>query len=89
MPQHKPTSDDVAALARSLFAAEAPTVLELLAAYGTEPYEREIHRVRCAVLQLSGGNEARLVELIGSAKADYRDVLWWLAQKEAESGNSD
>ena len=46
-----------------------------LDAYGVEPHERERRRVQLAVLRASGGDFARLEELVQLAKIDYRDVL--------------
>jgi hypothetical protein len=52
-------------------------VLEVLAFYGTEFYEREIERVLLAILNLSEGNKEAVWELVDRAKKDYRDVLLW------------
>lgn len=53
------------------------TVLELLDLYGVEPYEREKERVQLAMVALSRGREDELLNLIQTAKVDYRDVLMW------------
>jgi len=45
--------------------------------YGTEEHEREIKRVRLAVIKLSDGNLDSLRDAVKEAKADYRDVLMW------------
>lgn len=65
-------------LVTRLFAAECRLAAsELLDLYGTEPYEREVVRVRVAALKLSEGSLVRLEEVIVAAKRDYRDVLAW------------
>lgn len=43
--------------------------------YGTEPHEPERHRVQLAIVELCGGDEARLAQLVRDAKIDYRDIL--------------
>ena len=58
-----------------------------LATYGVEPHEQEEDRVRLAILKLAEEKpailrqaEARLaavVEFVGIAKRDFRDVLMW------------
>lgn len=48
-----------------------------LSDYGTASYEREVDRVRLAVLKLSHGELDKLLLLVKDAKADYRDVLAW------------
>lgn len=54
---------------------ERAAVLEELDCYGIEPHERERTRVQCAIVELSGGNRAKLSMYIDMAKLDYRDVL--------------
>lgn len=75
MPEH--TRADVEAAVAELFepSQHAP-VFALLDRYGVEPYERERERVQIAVVKLSQGNFARLIQFVESAKHDYRDVLW-------------
>jgi hypothetical protein len=53
-------------------------VLAALDLYGTEPHERERERVQLAIVALCQGDEARLRNLVESAKKDYRDVLYWV-----------
>ena len=43
--------------------------------YGTEPREPERERVQLAIVELCGGAEARLAQLVRDAKIDYRDIL--------------
>lgn len=50
---------------------------EILRRYGTEPYEREVERVRAACVKLAGGDESKLEYFVSVAKKDYRDVLFW------------
>ena len=58
------------------------SVETLLAAYGTEPHEREVKRVRLAILKLSAGSEQKIREYVAIAKKDYRDVLFWADHPE-------
>lgn len=53
------------------------TVLSLLSTYGAESYEREVARVQRAILTLAKGQLDQVAYLVGAAKVDYRDVLWW------------
>jgi hypothetical protein len=53
------------------------SVLAILDRYGSESHEREVVRVRVAVLKLSGGDVAKLDRAVVHAKRDYRDVLAW------------
>jgi superfamily I DNA/RNA helicase len=72
------TREDVISAAQRVFPGKLVTdVLELLDAYGVESYERERERVQVAIVTLSEGDEAKLRYLIGIAKKDYRDVLFW------------
>ena len=57
--------------------AERERVLAALQEYGQETYEREVERVRLAILKLCDARADRVVELVGAAKRDYRDVLMW------------
>ena len=50
-------------------------VMAALDEYGTESYEREVNRVKLAILQLSEGNMEKLLYWIKTAKVDYRDPL--------------
>jgi hypothetical protein len=61
-----------------LFApGERTAALALLERYGVAPHEREVIRVRVAVLKLSEGRLTELERLIARARRDYRDVLAW------------
>jgi hypothetical protein len=72
------TIEVVHLLVDRLFAsAERTAALALLEDYGTAPHEREVMRVRVAVLKLSDGRLPELERLIASARQDYRDVLAW------------
>lgn len=67
---------DVIAKAVELFGEQgAAAALALVDAYGTEPHEREIERVRLAILEVSDGKVSRLPYFVKCAKIDYRDVL--------------
>jgi hypothetical protein len=69
---------EVEAAVRTAFPhGDTATILGILDLYGTEPYERERERVQLAIVLLSQGTESKLVELVQTAKIDYRDILCW------------
>lgn len=61
--------------------SDISTILSILDLYGTESYEREIERVRMAIITLSEGCEDKLLYFLQIAKTDYRDVLCWVDMK--------
>ncbi|MDE2420772.1 MAG: hypothetical protein KGO49_06265 [Gammaproteobacteria bacterium] len=61
--------------------SDTSTILDILDLYGTEPYEREINRVKLAIITLSEGSEDKLLYFLQIAKTDYRDVLCWVDMK--------
>lgn len=68
--------DDVVSKARALFGEDrAEEALALVDQYGTERHEREVERVRLAILEVGDGKMARLPYFVRCAKIDYRDVL--------------
>ena len=70
------TAADVERLvARDFAPAEQPTVWALLRSYGVESYEREVDRVRAALLRVADGRVGALEEAVRLAKEDYRDAL--------------
>lgn len=70
------TREQVEALALTLFgSARMKDALALIDEYGTQPHEREVHRVHLAILEVSEGRMNRLPYFIQCAKIDYRDVL--------------
>lgn len=70
------TSVDVDRIVHRDFPADrVPDALALLDEYGSETWQREIHRVRLAALKLATGSIERLRYEIEGAKCDYRDVL--------------
>jgi hypothetical protein len=70
------TERDVERVVRRDFtAAQHEMVFALLNEFGTEPWEREVPRVRCAILRLADGREEQLRYWLDIAKRDYRDVL--------------
>jgi len=70
------TRADVESKARLLFGdARAAEALAIVDAYGTESHEREVNRVKLAILEASDGKMARLPYFVKCAKIDYRDVL--------------
>jgi hypothetical protein len=56
---------------------ERARVLTELQKFGPEAYEREVERVRLAILKLCDARTERVIELVAVAKRDYRDVLMW------------
>jgi hypothetical protein len=70
------TREEVLALARAIFGeSNLAKVLDALDGYGTESYEREVNRVKLAILRLSEGKTEKLLYWIKAAKVDYRDPL--------------
>jgi hypothetical protein len=73
------THADVELAIESLWNTEADReeVRAALAEYGALAYERDVPRVRLAIVRLSSGRIDRVRELVGLARRDYRDVLVW------------
>lgn len=72
------TRENVLVAARAVFQdTEMSEVVSVVAMYGTEPYECEIERVQIAIIELSGGSQEKLLQMVRLAKSDYRDVLAW------------
>ena len=70
------TRDDVVSKALALFGDDhAAQALALVDEYGTESHEREVNRVKLAILEVSDGKMTRLPYFVKCAKIDYRDVL--------------
>lgn len=70
------TDADVERIVRRDYAADlADEVLADLRTYGTESWEKEVPRVRIALLRLANGNIDVLRQQLDYAKRDYRDVL--------------
>ena len=70
--------DDVLAAIQATFhASNLANILAILDLYGAVSWERERERVQLAIVELSGGSEDKLHELVQTAKNDYRDVLAW------------
>lgn len=63
--------------------SEIERALELVHRYGDSPKDQDVERVRIAIVRLSHGDISRLNRLVGSAKEDHQDVLWW-AEEEQE-----
>ena len=61
---------------------ERRQVCDALATYGVESYEREVERVRLAILKLGNGDPAETETMVVAAKRDYRDVLMWAEYPE-------
>jgi hypothetical protein len=55
--------------------ANADEVLALLRTYGTESWQREVPRVRLAILRCAAGDMDQLRLHLDYARRDYRDVL--------------
>jgi hypothetical protein len=70
------TREEVLASAKAMFGeSKLAEVLAALDEYGTESYEREVNRVKLAILQLSDGKTEKLLYWVKIAKVDYRDPL--------------
>ena len=52
-------------------------IQEILEDYGRDLSEKEVARVRVAILQLSRYDLNRLKALVIAAKADYKKILLW------------
>jgi hypothetical protein len=50
-------------------------VIAVLNQYGTEPYEKEVVRVRLDILKPSGNSIEDVQRWVDIAKKDYRDIL--------------
>jgi len=74
-----PTSDDVLRRAVDHYFApgQRQRALALLAAYGEQPHERELDRVRFDLVALSRGDLPALERLLAHAQRDSRDILAW------------
>jgi hypothetical protein len=70
------------ALAREFAPDTRPAARELAARYGVAPQEREVDRVRAALLSLSRGRLDLLGHYLAIAQRDYRDVLYWADHPE-------
>lgn len=72
------TRDELVAAVQATFpGSDVATILAVLDLYGTQPYERERERVQLAIVELSNGDEDKLLYFVEAAKTDYRDVLCW------------
>ena len=70
------TRDEVLAAAEAMFGQCAlAEVLAVLDEYGIGSHEREVDRVKLAILHLSDGQKDKLVYWTKVAKVDYRDPL--------------
>ena len=73
-----PISPATLAACQSRFGeSDLPEVLAALEQYGQQAWEREIDRVRLTMVELTKGDKAELLKLVGIAKVDYRDILAW------------
>ena len=64
------------------FPADAPTVIEQLAAtplpfFDAPNRARERDRVHLAIIKLSGGDVTKLPHILERAAMDWRDILVW------------
>lgn len=62
---------------RAAYGDDTDEAVALLMTYGEDPADRDVDRVRDAVLRLSAGDLMRLRHNIAAARSDYRDVLFW------------
>jgi hypothetical protein len=69
-------------VAREFTSGEQPVARVLLTRYGAAPHEREVDRVRRALLSLSHGRVDHLGHYLAVAQHDYRDVLYWADHPE-------
>ncbi len=69
-------------LVREFALAEQTVARGMLARYGAAAHEREVERVRRALLSLSQGKLAHLGHYLAVAQRDYRDVLYWADHPE-------
>ena len=60
---------------RDFAADDRAAALAALEAYGIEPHDREVVRVRLAALKLAKGSLPELRRQVSWAKLDYRDVI--------------
>jgi len=75
-PVPEVTENDVLRIVQRDFSAEQfDAAMRMLNEYGTEDLQRNVHRVRLAVLKLACGNLQALRREIDVAKSDYRDVV--------------
>jgi hypothetical protein len=70
------------ALGREFPSDEQPVARSMLAQYGVTEHQREVERVRRALLALSRGKLAYLGHYLAVAQHDYRDVLYWADHPE-------
>jgi hypothetical protein len=70
------------ALAREFPSDQQAAARSMLAAYGAAAGEREVGRVRRALLALSQGKLPLLGHYLAVAQHDYRDVLYWADHPE-------
>ena len=78
-----PLSGDLErALAREFAPDEQTVARGMLAAYGGAEHQREVERVRRALLALSRGKLAYLGHYLAVAQHDYREVLYWADHPE-------
>ncbi len=76
-------SDEVeGGLAREFAPEEQSVARDLLARYGVAAHDREVDRVRRALLSLSRGKLDLLGHYLAIAQHDYRDVLYWADHPE-------
>ncbi len=65
------------ALEARFAAADRATAREMLAQYGAGPGDRDVARVREALVTLSGGRLADLGYYLAAAQHDHTSVLTW------------
>ena len=71
-----PTREQVVSSIKAKFGeSRLAEVLAALDQYGAESHEREVNRVKLAILELSEGKIEKLLHWIKTAKVDYRDTL--------------
>ena len=70
------TREEVLATAQAIFGKDnLDAVMTALDEFGMERHEREVDRVKLAILEISEGDMGKLRYWVKIAKADYRDAL--------------
>ena len=81
-PRASRTRDEVRqAVTRNFGESAVEAVMAVLDQYQAEPGGRE--RVQLAIVNLSGGDLAKLQHYVQQAQQDFRDVLYWAEYDQA------
>lgn len=69
------------------FPNEKKKATAILSEYGGESWQKEVARVRLAILYLAKGDIDELRNVTNSACTDYRDVLSWAEYPNYDAGD--